>query len=122
MNVYLALAPYTINEQSIVKIGCTRGSPSRRVRALSSAGVPGKFSLVCYFTIQNGFDLERYLIRNMARYRLFGNRELFEVSPQYAKNLFFSLCSEYLGFQPHTDFLTTDWDIDSLTDRWICST
>jgi hypothetical protein len=66
---------------NIIKIGATaRQNPYIRLKELSTAGVPGKFELVCCMATMNPFQLEKQIHAHFKTRRSFGYRkEFFEV-------------------------------------------
>ena len=67
---------------TLVKIGATsRQNPFLRLKELSTAGVPGRFELVCCMATMNPFQLEKQIHAFFKGKRSFGYRkEFFEVS------------------------------------------
>ena len=77
--VYVAWNP---SFPTLIKIGATsRQNPFIRLKELSTAGVPGRFELVCCMATMKPFQLEKQIHAHFIGKRSFGYRkEFFEVS------------------------------------------
>ena len=69
----------------LLKIGMTTRHPRDRVMELSGAtGVPIAFEVLWYMPVSNARAAEAEAHRTLDRYRLSGNREFFQVDPDFA--------------------------------------
>jgi hypothetical protein len=91
--VYVAWNP---SFPTLLKIGATaRQNPYIRLKELSTAGVPGKFELVCCMATMNPFQLEKQIHAHFKTRRSFGYRkEFFEVPVDEAVAYFDQLVAD----------------------------
>jgi hypothetical protein len=79
--VYIMINPAM---PKLVKIGCTRHSPSKRARALRATGVPDDFVVVYDELVTDHKLLERRLHERFHNHRYTRNREFFAIPIQEA--------------------------------------
>lgn len=73
-HIYLAVHPIYI--QGLYKIGATRKTPEERRRSLTTAGIPGQFTLVKSWPVPDAFAAEAHCARTLSQRRV--QREFYE--------------------------------------------
>jgi hypothetical protein len=73
-HVYLAVHPIYI--QGLYKIGATKKTPEERRRSLTTAGIPGQFTMVKSWPVPDAFAAEAHCKRMLSQRRI--QREFYE--------------------------------------------
>lgn len=73
-HIYLAVHPIYI--QGLYKIGATRKTPEERRRSLTTAGIPGQFTMVKSWPVPDAFAAEAHCARTLSQRRI--QREFYE--------------------------------------------
>jgi hypothetical protein len=73
---HLYLAVHPIYAARLYKVGATRKTPEERMRSLTTAGIPGQFTLVKAWAVPDAFAAETCCKRTLAQRRIRG--ELYE--------------------------------------------
>jgi hypothetical protein len=73
-HLYLAVNP--IYTSGLYKVGATRKTPEDRMRSLTTAGIPGKFTLVKSWAVPDAFAAEAHCARTLAQRQI--QREFYE--------------------------------------------
>lgn len=68
----------------LIKIGFTSNDPIQRAQQLSTTGVPTPFKVIYRGLVNDPQELEREVHEELAEYRNTGNREFFQIDPNYA--------------------------------------
>jgi len=68
--------------EGMYKIGFTDRDPDIRIDELYTTGVPTKFSKIYECLVENAYELEQKLHRELSEYRLVDNREFFKCDVQ----------------------------------------
>jgi T5orf172 domain len=76
---------------ALLKVGQTTDSPEKRIRQLSSTGVPFPFVLEACFRVKNPKQSESTMHEALALYRSSKDREFFNIDLQSALNIIFPL-------------------------------
>lgn len=72
---------------NIVKVGWTRNNPALRANQLFTTGVPTPFVVEFMVMTAHGYDLERRIHNHLARCRVSGSREFFNISVSDLRNV-----------------------------------
>ena len=72
---------------NIVKVGWTRYNPALRANQLFTTGVPTPFVVEFMVMTAHGHDLERRIHNHLARCRVSGSREFFNISVSDLRNV-----------------------------------
>ncbi len=73
---YIYLAVHPIYTTGLYKVGATRKTPEERMRSLTTAGIPGQFTLVKAWPVPDAFAAEASCARTLAQRRI--QREFYE--------------------------------------------
>jgi hypothetical protein len=73
-HIYLAVHP--IYSAGLYKIGATRKTPDERIQSLTTAGIPGQFTLVKSWPVPEPFAAEAHCARTLSQRRV--QREFYE--------------------------------------------
>jgi hypothetical protein len=73
---YLYLAVNPIYASGLYKVGATRKTPADRMRSLTTAGIPGQFTLVKSWQVPDAFAAEAHCALTLAQRRI--QREFYE--------------------------------------------
>lgn len=76
---------------ALLKVGQTSDSPEKRIRQLSSTGVPFPFLLEACFRVQNPKQIESLVHEALAQHRSSREREFFKIDLQSALIIVFPL-------------------------------
>lgn len=73
---------------NVVKVGFTTRKVEERVAELNlPTSIPTPFNIDAYFTSENPQEDEKIVHKQLDQYRIVGNREFFQISPDEAENV-----------------------------------
>jgi hypothetical protein len=73
---HLYLAVHPIYSEGLYKVGATRKTPEQRMQSLTTAGIPGQFTLVKSWAVPEPFAAEAHCARTLSQRRV--QREFYE--------------------------------------------